>query len=73
MTNSKGLNVMTKDKKFQMRCTQQFLDDLDGLGESIGLKSRSATIELTINIYPALVKMMRQHEDMLAKLKLDLQ
>ena len=64
---------MTKDKKFQMRCTQQFLDDLDELTNAIGLKSRSAVVELTISIYPALVKMMQQHESMVAKLKEELQ
>ena len=63
---------MTKNKKFQMRCTQQFLDDLDELSKEMGL-SRAATIELTINIYPSLVELMNKHELMLAKLKEELQ
>jgi hypothetical protein len=63
---------MTKDKKFQMRCTQQFLDDLDSLSNEMGL-SRAATIELTISIYPALIRTMNKHESMLAKLKEEIQ
>ena len=62
---------MTKDKKFSMRCSQDFLDDLTTLSKEMGL-SRAATVELTINIYPALVKLMIKHEDMLAKLREDL-
>ena len=63
--------VMTKDKLFSMRCTQDFLDDLATLSNEMGL-SKAATVELTINIYPGLVKLMIKHEDMLAKLREDL-
>ena len=69
MTNRKGLNVMTKDKKFQMRCDQQFLDDLDHITEALGFKSRAATIELTISIYPGLVQLMNTHQQLLDDLK----
>lgn len=62
---------MTKDKSFTMRCDQQFLDDLTILSEGIGL-SRAATIELTIGIYPGLVKIMKHHQELLDRLKDDL-
>jgi hypothetical protein len=62
---------MTKDKFFNMRCSQQFLDDLDELSKGLGL-SKAATIELTINIYPGLVRLMNKHEQMLAQLKEEL-
>jgi hypothetical protein len=55
-----------------MRCSQQFLDDLTNLSKEMGL-SRAATIELTINIYPGLIQLMNKHEQMLSKLKEDLQ
>jgi hypothetical protein len=63
---------MTKDRTFTMRCTPEFLSDLTNLSNEMGL-SRAATIELTISIYPALIKIMNKHEDMLSKLKEDLQ
>ena len=62
---------MTKNKTFTMRCGQEFIDNLTSLANEMGL-SRAATVELTINIYPALVKLMIKHEDMLAKLREDL-
>lgn len=63
---------MTKDKYFNMRCSQDFLNDLTALSKEMGL-SRASTIELTISIYPALIKLMNKHEIMLAKLKEELQ
>ena len=55
---------MTKNKKFQMRCSQQFLDTLDWISEGMGL-SRSSTVEVIINFYPELVRMQQKLERMI--------
>jgi len=61
-------NVMTKDKTFQMRCDDVFMDNLNWLSREMGL-SKAATVELVVNLYPELVKMYAKHQELLEELK----
>jgi hypothetical protein len=44
---------MTRDKKFQMRCEQEFLDLIDSLRKELGM-SRTEFIEFAVRLFPAL-------------------
>jgi len=59
---------MTKDKTFQMRCDDVFMDNLNWLSREMGL-SKAATVELVVNLYPELVKMYAKHQELLEELK----
>jgi hypothetical protein len=64
-------NVMTKDKRFMMRCDQQFLDTLARLSDEMGV-SKSQFIEITVGIYPSLVDMYNKLDKMIADAKCNL-
>lgn len=57
-------NPRTKDKTFSMRCDQQFLDNLTQLSEDMGV-SKSQVVEITIAIYPDLVRMYNKLDKMI--------
>lgn len=59
---------MTKDKTFQMRCDNIFMDNLNWLSDEMGL-SKAGTVELVVNLYPELVKMYAKHQQLLDDLK----
>jgi len=59
---------MTKSKTFQMRVTPEFMDSLEWLAREMGV-SKALAVEVAVNTYPAVIKMMQKHEVMLAKLK----
>ena len=59
---------MTKDKTFQMRCDVEFLDTLSKLSEEMGV-SKSQVIEITIGIFPSLVKMQQKLDKLIADAK----
>ena len=59
---------MTKDKKFQMRCDQEFLDELDWLSKESGL-SRSGSTELAVKQYRYVAALVKQHHELIKQLK----
>jgi hypothetical protein len=59
---------MTKNRTFQMRCDQKFLDTLDDISRGMGL-SKSLTIEVIVNFYPELVKLQLKLERMIQEAK----
>jgi hypothetical protein len=59
---------MVKAKTFSVRCTPEFLDNVKWLAKEMGV-SQGIAVEIAVNTYPAVVKMMQRHEEMLAKLK----
>ena len=59
---------MVKFKTFSIRCTPDFLKNVKWLAKEMGV-SQAIAVEIAVNTYPAVVKMMQRHEDMLAKLK----
>jgi hypothetical protein len=64
-------NTKTKDKTFSMRCDQKFLDSLTQLSEDMGV-SKSQVVEITIAIYPDLVRMYNKLDKMIIEAKQNL-
>jgi hypothetical protein len=62
---------MTKDKTFQMRCDQEFLDDLQALKDALGL-SKAASISMAVKQYIYVADLVRKHQELIDKLKDDL-
>lgn len=58
----------TKTKTFTMRCDDLFLANLERLSNDLGV-SRSSAVEITINIYPALVELQTKLEQMVRDAK----
>ena len=50
---------MTKDKTFQIRCDQEFLDMVDELRQAFGM-NRTELIEHLVHYYPALAEMEKR-------------
>ena len=59
---------MTKDKKFQMRCDDTFITNLEWLSEGLGV-SRAQAVEIAVNLFPELVKMYQKLETMVKEAK----
>lgn len=57
-----------KDKRFHMRCDQQFLDDLDKLSEAMGV-SKSQFVEIAIGIFPSLIEMQQKLDNLIKNAK----
>jgi hypothetical protein len=62
---------MTKNKTFQMRCDQEFLDDIEWLSKGLGL-SKAASVIMAVKQYPYVVELTVKHQELLAKLKDDI-
>jgi hypothetical protein len=59
---------MTKDKTFQMRCDQEFLDELDWLSNGLGL-SKASSVITAVKQYRYVVKLVEQHQALIKQLK----
>ena len=60
---------MTKKlHKFQMRCDDVFMENLNWLANELGL-SKTMAVEIAVNLYPELVKMYAKHQKLLDELK----
>ena len=57
-------NVMTKNKTFQMRCDQEFLDTLDELAKEMHM-SKASTVDVAVKIFPGLVQLQSKLERMI--------
>lgn len=53
---------MTKDKKLQIRCSQEFLDVLDELSAAFGM-SKTGVIEFAIGLFPTLAAQNKDGEN----------
>jgi len=51
-----------KNKMFQMRCRQEFLDAIDELRVHLDM-SRPAMVEFAVSLFPALVEKLKENED----------
>jgi len=60
-----------KDKRFIMRCDQQFLDTLAHLSEQMGV-SKSEVVDITVGIYPSLVELYDKLDNMIKEAKSNL-
>lgn len=59
---------MTKDKKFQMRCTQSFLDTLADLSKGMGVP-KGQVVEVCVNIFPAIVELQQKLDKLIKDAK----
>ena len=62
---------MTKDKTWQMRCDDEFMDCLEELSEGLGL-SKAGSCALAVKQYMYVVELVKKHHELLDKLKDDL-
>ena len=62
---------MTKDFKFQMRCDEVFMDNLQWLSNELGLP-KSQSVEIAVNLFPELVKLYAKLEKAVADAKASL-
>jgi enolase len=62
---------MTKSNKFQMRCDDVFVSNLDWLSKELGV-SKSESVEIAVNLFPTLVEMYAKLEQMVKDTKANL-
>jgi len=59
---------MTKSNKFQMRCDDTFVSNLEWLSKELGV-SKSESVEIAVNLFPTLVTMYAKLEQMIKDTK----